>query len=165
MCGGPPEEVSHQKMLERTADFSPIEGYLQDEFTICMVLAYDELVTANSCRMDFPLFGAFGDARFLRWIRLVARDEAFHFLNILDVIRRQHAQRIPDAVDVLKRLRRYDGAGHPYLSTFVMDHDPNRFSADLLDSYCQKILTTLSARCYWGGSYDQRRQEFGEVRR
>ncbi len=144
ICGGPSEDESHQRMLERAADFSPIEQYLEDEFTICCVLAYDEIVTANSCRMDFPLFASFGAPRLRKWIRLVARDEAFHFLNVLDVVRLRHAHRIASVPSVLAALRRYDGAGNPYLSTFVMDHDPERFAPDLLDGYCNRILSVLN---------------------
>lgn len=165
ICGGPSEEVSHERMLARSANFAPIEQYLEDEFMICIVLAYDELVTANSCRMDFGLFAAFGDPRFLRWIRLVARDEAYHFLNILDVVRLRHAHRIRQVPGLLARLRQYDGGGNPYMSTFVMDHDPGRFSPMLLDSYCQKIMTTLTARHHGGARYDPQTAGLGQVGR
>lgn len=143
MCGPDDEVALHRRVTGRPVNFAPIEDFLRDEFSICLVLAYDEITTANSCRMDFSMFSSFGNPIFLEWIRRVARDEAYHFLNIVDVIKRRHAHRIPEARPFLKKLLNSEGEGKAYGSTFVMDHDPDRFPHSVLEKLVEKVLKAI----------------------
>ena len=144
MCGPDDEDTLHKRVTSRPVDFEPVKEFLRDEFAICLVLAYDEITTANSCRIDFPMFGSFGNPVFAEWIRRVARDEAYHFLNIVDVVKRRHAHRVPEAREFMERLLNFDGDGHGYGATFVMDHDPERFPRETLEKLKEKVLKAIS---------------------
>jgi|SRR5215216_113054 len=143
MCTNRPEEELSKEAIQRQSDFTAIEHLLRDEFRICMVLAYDEIITANSCAMDFNLFSSFGHSAFRDWIKRVARDETFHFLNILDILKSHYSYRLKEAPRILGELVEYDCSEAKYGSTFVMDHDPKKFPRALLAHYCEKILQSL----------------------
>jgi rubrerythrin len=56
------EEIE-RKLAAYQPDFLSIQQFLQDEFSICVVLAYDELATTKAYCQDFelyPLFVTFG---------------------------------------------------------------------------------------------------------
>lgn len=89
---GEREDEVHQRVAGRTPKFLPISEFLADEFTICLLLAYDEIATTKSYSMDHELYRSMGNPAFLRWIKLVTRDEAFHFKNCMEVIAREHQQ-------------------------------------------------------------------------
>lgn len=140
---GAPEEQLHQRAVARPCDFDSLGHLIQDEFSICLVLAYDESVTSFSCAMDFDLFRSFGHEAFLRWIKLVRRDEAWHFWNVMNVIRYRHLGRVSEAEGILETLVAWDLARQPYESTFVLDHDPERFDESVLRGCKQKIMHYL----------------------
>ncbi|QRK10110.1 hypothetical protein JQX13_08435 [Archangium violaceum] len=120
---GVPEAELHQRTLSRPSDFGEIATFLQDEFLICMTFAYDEIVTRHACSMAKDIYRAFGHETFLTWIYLVGRDEAWHFMNLVEVIRLRHQHRLGECAAVLERLLAWDRERRPYHSTFVLDHD------------------------------------------
>jgi hypothetical protein len=143
LCTGRSEQDLHEQVVARPADFRPVETFLDDEFKICLVIAYDEMFTIWSCKQDFELFDAFGKPRVSRWIRRVARDEGFHFQNALEVLRRQHAHRIDEAEGFLDSILEWDLESHDYKSTFVLDHEEWRYDREMLVGLKNKILTYL----------------------
>lgn len=144
LCTGTPEAVLHDEVVARPANFEPILEFIGDEFSILMVVAYDEFFTVRSCTQDFPLFSAFGRPELLDWIKLVARDEGYHYRNAMEVIRRRHAHRIPEAPMFIDRLIAWDlEGGGEYGATFVLDHDEGRYTANELVRIKHKILALL----------------------
>jgi hypothetical protein len=144
LASGRPELDIHQDVITRPVDFTPLRGLLHDEFSVCVVLAYDELFTAQSCHEDFPLFAS-TDPRLGRWIRLVARDEGYHFFNIIDVLRRNHGRRRHEVRPLLDTLVQWDQQERPYRATFVLDHVSDRFTPEALARNVALILRLLEA--------------------
>lgn len=118
-----PEPALHRRTTSRPADFSGLTEFLEDEFLICMTFAYDEIVTQHACTMAIDMFRSFGHENFLTWIKLVRRDEGWHFANLVDVIRRCHRDRLDECEGILERLNAWGLERQPYRSTFVLDHD------------------------------------------
>lgn len=137
------ENDLHQDVINREYDFTPISHMLSDEFQLCLVLAYDELFTTLSCKQDMPLYRSFGISSLAKWNKLVARDEAYHFKNIIDVITRRHKNRISDAAKVLDEFIEWDMSGNKYENTFVLDHDESRYSKEYLTNIRDKIISQL----------------------
>lgn len=139
-----PCEVIHEAVAKQEVDFSSIIEFLEDEFTVCLVLAYDEIATTRAYRMDFELYKSFGPQSMADWIKYVARDEAFHFSNILNVIRLRHTERLSEVPELVKKMIDYDLANHDYKGTFVLDHKGYYFSPDFLydcgKTICKSVL-------------------------
>lgn len=146
LCTGKSAEALHEDVVSRPVDFGPVERFLDDEFWICLVIAYDEIFTVRSCQQDFPLFESFAKPCLLEWIKLVARDEGYHYRNALEVVRRRHRDRIAEAPQVLDTLIGWDSESKEYGATFVLDHEETRYDAALLQTIREKILSLLDRR-------------------
>jgi hypothetical protein len=107
------------------------------------VFAYDEIVTRRSCAMDFETFRSFGHQNFLTWIKLVGRDEGWHFWNIISVMRSRHRHRFDACDATIERLVAWDLGRKPYHGTFVLDHDPDRFDETVLRQCAKTIARYL----------------------
>lgn len=122
-------------------DFIPLKEFLQDEFSICVVLAYDELATTRSYCQDFDLYKSLGSKPMVDWIKHVTKDEAFHYSNALEIIARRHRHRLPELPMLVKRLIEYDLKDSKYKSTFVLNHQSRQyFTSDFL-SECSDIIS------------------------
>ena len=62
----------------RVSDFSGIEPFLEDEFKLCLLLAYDEIVSTYAYHRDIPFYASLGAEPFNEWIVRIKRDEATH---------------------------------------------------------------------------------------
>ena len=132
------------RLRNRRPDFCAIEPFLADEFAVCVALAFDEIATTRSYQYDMVhRYPKFGNQDLVDWIRLVARDEAWHFENALYIIRKNHARRIPDVPSFLARLVSYDSRREDYGATFVLDHSANDYTPEFLESCCAIIVRRL----------------------
>jgi hypothetical protein len=132
-------EIEHQ-LNNRKVDFSPISKFLEDEFKICLLFAYDEIATTKSYSMDFDLYKSLGSPQLYQFLKLVTRDEAYHFGNILQVISRNHGHRIPEIKTHLQKLIDWDINEGFYQGTFVLSHeDKNYFTQAFLQSCAENI--------------------------
>lgn len=75
-----------KEMKRRPVNFEPIKPMLQDEFKICLLIAYDEIATTKNYASEYEFYTSFGPANFLRWVKNVTRDEAYHFNNCMELI-------------------------------------------------------------------------------
>lgn len=139
-----PQEEIHREQEKRPVDFGPIQPFLEDEFTMTLLLAYDEIATTKAYAMDYDLYGSFPNPNLLDWIKLVTRDEAFHFGNCIDVIRLRHQDRIPEAPEKVRKFVEWDLAGNEYQGTFVLDHHGYYFTPDFLQGCADTILHQLN---------------------
>jgi hypothetical protein len=138
------EEELLAKLHNRRSDFGAIEPLLADEFAICVVLAYDEIATTRSYQYDLVhRYPRFRSRAMVDWIRLVARDEAWHFENALNIIKENHSCRIPEVPSLLDRLMSFDASGAEYGATFVLDHGANNYDPEFLASCRSFILRRL----------------------
>jgi hypothetical protein len=140
---GIPEAELHERTIRRPYNFDAIAPFLEDEFLICMTFAYDEIVTQHSCVMATDIFRSFGHENFLTWIKLVGRDEGWHFSNLVNVIRLRHRHRLSECEATLGRLLAWDFEQHPYYSTFVLDHDLALLGKGTLERCANTLLRAL----------------------
>jgi hypothetical protein len=122
------------EMTTRTPNFKDLKEFLQDEFSICVVIAYDELATARTYPQDFKLYASFGPAPVGKWLKYVARDEGLHYDNALQIIARCHRHRLAELPALINRLVEFNVEdNHHYNATFLLNHEQNcYFSADFL---------------------------------
>jgi hypothetical protein len=137
---GIPEDELFARLRLRRPNFDALASLFVDEFTICVVIAYDEIATTRSYQRDLVhRYPVFNNPALVRWIRLVARDEAWHFENALNVIEANHQHRVAEVPAVLDQLVNWDARGEEYGATFVLDHNANNYDRQLLES-CRTII-------------------------
>ncbi len=134
---GLPFEAIDTELKCRPVDFSPIKVMLGDEFKICLLLAYDEIATTKSYAADYDFYASFGPKELLKWIKLVTRDEAYHFHNCMELIGNRFHHRIAEIPNLVDQFVTWDLARNEYVGTFVLDHE--NYSADFLQS-CASIM-------------------------
>jgi len=118
------------RLHQRSTNFEPIRNLLEDEFKTCLLLAYDEIATTKSYAADYDFYRSFGHRNFLKWIKLVTRDEAYHFNNCMEVIGKNHYHRISEIPQLVDQFIEWDVQRHTYEGTFVLDHE--NYSEDFL---------------------------------
>lgn len=121
LYGGTGEELV-SKIRLRVVDFAPIREMLEDEFMLCLLLAYDEIATTKSYALDYGFYKSLGHGNFLKWIKLVTRDEAYHFNNCMELIGRNHYHRASEIPGLVDKFIEWDLNRNEYQGTFVLDH-------------------------------------------
>lgn len=132
-----PKEEIINSLSNRTVNFQPIREMLEDEFKICLLLAYDEIATTKSYVSDYDFYASFGHSSFLKWIKLVARDEAYHFNNCMELIGKNYYHRTKEINELVNKFIKWDLDKNEYQGTFVLDHAS--YSEDFLTS-CGNIM-------------------------
>jgi len=144
---GMSEAEIDMEMARRIPDFSGIEFLMEDEFHICVVLAYDELVSARGYRMFYDDFQQFGPAEVFQWVRWASRDEALHYKNFLAIVERVHSHRLDELPAAIEQIRAYENKpGMSYNATFLLDHTEETFSRSFLTNCSEQILNAFGMR-------------------
>ena len=130
-------------LTERRPNFAPLAELFDDELTLLVLLAYDELATVRAYRANLQLYAKLGPA-YLRWARALVADEAWHYAAFLDVVRRVHGHRLAEASSHLDRVIALEGT--PYAATFVLDHDDSVFTPEILTSAERALRRHLTSR-------------------
>jgi hypothetical protein len=143
-----PEDKIAERLEKDSGNFEPIAKFLDDEFKVCLVLAYDEIATFKSYLAEFPFYTAL-DIQVFHWFQRVTRDELNHFLNCMELIRCKHSKRISEIAGTIDLFIKWDIARHPYVRTFVLDHYwySQRFlehCGELISGYFSKGLRGVS---------------------
>lgn len=129
-------------VLRRTPDFEPLAELFENEHALLLLAAYDELCTVRAYRRLLPRYRPLG-ARFVRWVRGVIADEAWHYALFLGALRARHAHRADEAPARIARIRAAEGT--PYAATFLLDHDDgDLFSAEVCDQAARIVLRQLA---------------------
>ncbi len=130
-----------QEMAVRQPNFVPIQEFLRDEFSICVLIAYDELATTRTYAQDIALYTSFGSTKFANWIKFVAKDEGLHYQNALKVIAQCHPHRLPELRQLVNRLVEFNlEDNHAYWSTFVLNHEQSNYFTPSFLSECGDML-------------------------
>lgn len=138
------EEEIDQQMKQRIADYKNIENFLVDEFKICVVLAYDELVSARGYTIFAEDFRKFGPEEYLKWVRRAARDEALHYQNFIDIAKFLHTHRLPEATAIINEISAYENRDdYTYKATFLLDHTDQTFKREFLLECGEMVLAAL----------------------
>ena len=141
------EEEIDKQMQERTGDFRNLENFLTDEFTICIVLAYDELVSARGYNMFFEDFKNFGPRQYAQWVKYAARDEALHFQNFLNVVMCNNSHRLNEVEAIIDKIHTYENKEpYDYSATFLLDHSPQTFTREFLVNCGVNLLDALTQK-------------------
>lgn len=133
------EEEIHRKVIARPINFGPISEFLQDPFMICMIVAYDELATSKGYAEEVTEYRNMGPKQLESWIKLVAKDEANHFLNCIDVIKLCFSDRITEIPTILDKLIEISLSETEYGGTFVLDHQGDEYTPEFLER-CKAIF-------------------------
>jgi hypothetical protein len=67
-----------QAMAAHQPNFAPIQEFLEDEFRICVLIAYDELATTRTYAQDIALYKSFGSMPLANWIKFVTKDRGLN---------------------------------------------------------------------------------------
>lgn len=147
-----PEDKIAERLEAEPGNFDLISKFLDDEFGVCLMLAYDEIATFRSYLAEFPFYTAL-DTSVFRWFQRVARDELNHFLNCMELIRCKHPERVQEIADTVDLFIKWDIARHPYVRTFVLDH--YWYSRKFLE-HCKKLITDYFTKGLRGASFAAR---------
>ena len=116
--------LDEQELLNQlqasVANFCPFESLLDDEFKICVLLAYDECSTTIAYRKD-SFYERMGPVAFKKWHRLVIADEARHLKNAVKLIQSKFPHRIKEVTKVLEDIISMEAIAPPYHGTFIFD--------------------------------------------
>jgi hypothetical protein len=120
LFGGTPESIV-EGIQGRPIDLTRLD-FINDEFSVCVLLAYDELVTAQAFKVEFPIYDLLNSAGVSEWIRLVQSDEIYHGVGAVKVILKNHSHRLGDVSSLLDRIALFDSDQETYGGAFVLDH-------------------------------------------
>jgi hypothetical protein len=130
-----------QAMAAHQPNFVPIQEFLEDEFRVCVLIAYDELATTRTYAQDIALYKSFGSIPLANWIKFVIKDEGLHYDNALNVIAQSHSHRLPELRQLVNRLVEFNlEDNHQYGSTFVLNHEQSDYFSPAFLSECGDML-------------------------
>lgn len=141
-----PEDYLIKEVERRPVNFEPIQFMLEDEFKICLLIAYDEIATTKNYASEYEFYNSFGPSNLLRWIKNVTRDEAYHFNNSMELIGKNFRNRIPEIPELVDHFIDWDLHGEAYHGTFVLDHDGPYFTSEVLNMCGNTIKNYFSRR-------------------
>jgi hypothetical protein len=135
-------------LRKRAIDFSPVQEFFDDLQSLCLLFAYDELVTTQVYRRSIPFYEALGFVSSGKWARRLVFDEAQHFSAVMNVLM-QYCDRDADRAEAtLMRIIDVDLQQEEYGGTFVLDHSCPEFPfgrAELVSMSRKAILRKLTA--------------------
>lgn len=121
------------QIMGRIPDFTPISHLIEDEFSLLVAVAFDEITSARAYAYDRDTFAELGGEPFLRWVKYAGRDEGVHARNALELLKHEHGHRLKEIPDRVDAICSYELVGDvSYHGTFLFDHDTDDFSKDLL---------------------------------
>lgn len=142
-----PEDMIDHEIQSNTPNFSNIEQFMKDEFTILLSIAFDEVTSTRAYKQDMPFFDSLGHEPLSTWIRYAARDEAAHYGNAMKILRLKHSHRFHEAEEILDKIVAFEiSESFDYQRTFIFDHDTDDFSHALLKDSRDTILEVLRGK-------------------
>ncbi|MEN1597393.1 hypothetical protein AAIG97_20720, partial [Pseudomonas aeruginosa] len=64
-----PEDMIDREIRSNSPDFSHIEDFMKDEFTILLSIAFDEVTSTRAYKQDVSFFDSFENESLSTWIR------------------------------------------------------------------------------------------------
>ncbi|MCP3413512.1 hypothetical protein NLM16_05290 [Bradyrhizobium brasilense] len=125
------EKDLRERLDARPHDFGPIIEHLKDEFSLMVMIAFDEMCTCRAYAAEKPFYDGLGNKTFHLWLREVIADEAVHSMNAVNVIRACYRDRIGQVGPILDNLIRASD-NLRYCGTFVLDYFGTVYSKELL---------------------------------
>jgi hypothetical protein len=128
----------------RKADFKVLDPYLSDEFSICVIIAFDEMVTCHAYAEDREFYETLGSDAFIVWLRELMADEAAHCHNAINVIRTRHTHRIPEVEALLHGIAKAIPDASGYGGTFVMDYFGDDYTQGMIDRCRESVQRAIT---------------------
>ncbi|MEM9379693.1 MAG: hypothetical protein AAGB93_07050 [Planctomycetota bacterium] len=141
-----PEGVLLERLGERRADFTGMGRWLDDEFALTVLLAYDEAMSTHGYGEDIPFYASLGPPPFERLLRELKNDEAVHYRNAVELLVAEHAHRADEVAQVLDEVVAYDAAQGEYRATFLLDHASDQFSRDDMERVGRSVRGAIDRR-------------------
>lgn len=142
-----PEDMIDREIRSNSPDFSHIEDFMKDEFTILLSIAFDEVTSTRAYKQDVSFFDSFENESLSTWIRYAARDEAAHYGNAMKILRLNHSHRFDEVEAILDKIVEFETSeSFDYQRTFIFDHDTDDFSHVLLKDSRDTILEVLRGK-------------------
>jgi hypothetical protein len=116
------------ELAERGCDFAPMAHLLEDEFSLCVLGAYDEAATVFAYQAYAPLYAHLGP-EFMAFMRRVIADEGRHYHSFLVLARDGFPERVGECEAVLDRIQACETG--EYRGTFLLDHDDPVFGEEI----------------------------------
>lgn len=140
-----------ERLAPREGDFAPLEPYLDDEFKLGVMLAYDEAMSAHGYGEDVPFYRSLGRddgqrAAFAALLEELRLDEARHCKNAVELLVQNHAGRGHEVAGVMAEIVAHDAAQKEYRATFLLDHASEQFDEETMRKIGTTIVRTLERR-------------------
>lgn len=136
------ERNLRERLEARAHDFGTINHHLTDEFSVMVMIAFDEMCTCHAYAAEKPFYTELRNDLFLRWLREVVADEAIHSMNAVNVIRARYRDRVGEIGAMLDRIISHlDDLS--YAGTFLLDFFGAVYTKELLDKCRVAILRNV----------------------
>ncbi|OCK60180.1 hypothetical protein LMTR3_19905 [Bradyrhizobium sp. LMTR 3] len=133
-----------ERLDARSHNFCAINEYLKDEFSVMVMIAFDEMCTCHAYAADKGFYAGLGSDRFVRWLREVTVDEAVHSMNAVNVIRARYSDRIGEVGTILDGLTSSVADESNYCGTFVLDYFGEKYTKEMLANCRAAILRNVA---------------------
>ncbi|KWV54753.1 hypothetical protein AS156_06860 [Bradyrhizobium macuxiense] len=144
LVAGGSETDLRERLDARSHDFSAISEFLKDEFSLIVMIAFDEMCTCRAYAAEREFYAGLGNSRFLRWLREVIADEAVHSMNAVNVIRSRYCDRVSEVGAILESLISGMTDDTSYTGTFVLDYFGTAYTKELLANCRTTILRNVA---------------------
>lgn len=139
------ESQLKQRVENEPASFNHLKDFLDDEFKLCVLFAYDEYATVMDYRKN-SLGHKGWPITFAKWIDKVIKDEARHFVNLIKLIHYKYKARIHETPNILQQVLNVEKNLKDYQHTFLFDHTGSNFKLhyDELEHECaNRVLKSI----------------------
>lgn len=139
------------RLRARRGDFAPLASFLDDEFKLGVMLAYDEAMSTHGYGADIAFYESLGrsDAQssaFAQVLRELKNDEATHYKNAVELLALRHRGRGGEVAPVMEQIVAHDAAQEEYRATFLLDHATDQFDASMMARVGRAVTRTLERR-------------------
>lgn len=143
LVAGESEKDLRDRLEARSHSFSAINEYLKDEFSLIVMIAFDEMCTCRAYAADREFYAGLGSS-FLRCLREVIADEAVHSMNAVNVLRARYCERIPEIGEILDSIIRSVGDDPDYTGTFVLDYFGGNYTKQMFANCRAAVLRNVA---------------------
>ncbi|WP_375779008.1 hypothetical protein ACE103_08155 [Bradyrhizobium sp. ma5] len=138
------EKTIREKLDARSHDFGPIGEHLKDEFSLMVMIAFDEICTCRAYAAEKPFYDGLGNDTFHHWLSEVIADEAVHSMNAVNVIRARYSDRVGEVDAILDNLIRRVTDDLSYSGTFVLDYFGGVYTKEMFASSRLAVMRNVA---------------------
>jgi hypothetical protein len=114
-------------LRRRTIEFGHLEEFFADLPSLCLLFAFDELITSRDYLVRVSFYDQLGLPAAEEFIRRLVHDETQHFRAAMKVLVEYCQPEVKTAEAILMRIIDVDVAQDTYRGTFVLDHANSEF--------------------------------------